>query len=808
MLKLIFAGMKRRKKEIRYVSLVAFIAVVFMTGITLFQSAMNSYLFQNNLNTYGNWVVSSVNRVLLHPYLINESACTTGCGLVDEAGNDNGIMVGKTDDNFHLIKGEALYEGRMPESDDEIAMDIKALSLLGYNYELGQSITVYYRDANWVTQERNYRLVGILKNISDIWKTDMYYALPDLYVTEKEFEIFNINSYTTYFYQLNPEYEQIDTYEMAKSFDNNGMDVTYNQFVYQNGVCGSSEIFDYVTYALMLISVYAIGFLLLSYMGKRREIYYKYRCIGASKTQVRTIVSIECILATFPYILLGIICVYGVFFVMYYGATQTGIIPPFYKFEIKLCVKQLLVSIGVVLVSIFATQISISDKRLARNTGLIKPSKYEWLRKLASKTRCPEKTIFKRQNIIRPVQHIIGILFSIAVSGCLVFCGVKLEQSYIEMTSVIRNKDDVFLSAPRMEYMINHEETGHGGSVRNMYCGVDENILEEILLCPGVKTVAYSREDGLHYFKWDGMEESDAINFLKEDICCSPLEYGMNARYYENVSEIKAITEYIPDASGGKDIDWEAIERGEKVILIISNNLREKENTLDVGDTLYITHAMNETAYPVEVAAIYSIYIESTFDENYAILKDWFTSSYFVVGTTALANQIAQVDKEELKITGITVEYDTFSTYQSTDKQLSNLAGRYGMSYGGEAEIKRIYIQQFTTDVGIYGTMFCMILIVYIIIQRSFLRSKNQYWKNRFTLLKQIGMEDNKYMWLSFQAECKSYLSLFWGLLYFYATWKEPYNGLMCVVVIVVYCIMIISSGIVIRKSVQGGNLR
>ena len=40
MIKMVLKGMKRRRKEIRYVSIVTFVAVFFMAGIMLFQNMM------------------------------------------------------------------------------------------------------------------------------------------------------------------------------------------------------------------------------------------------------------------------------------------------------------------------------------------------------------------------------------------------------------------------------------------------------------------------------------------------------------------------------------------------------------------------------------------------------------------------------------------------------------------------------------------------------------------------------------------------------------------------------------------------
>ena len=58
-LKMTVAGIKRRKKEMRFVFTVTFIAVLFMSSITLLQNCMDKYLIETNYQNYGRWVLAS-----------------------------------------------------------------------------------------------------------------------------------------------------------------------------------------------------------------------------------------------------------------------------------------------------------------------------------------------------------------------------------------------------------------------------------------------------------------------------------------------------------------------------------------------------------------------------------------------------------------------------------------------------------------------------------------------------------------------------------------------------------------------------
>lgn len=837
MLKLIFTGMKRRKKEIRHVSIVTFLAVLFLSAITLFQSITNNYLFQKNLDTYGNWIVSTVGVKLEHPYLQVESSCTTGAELVDEQGNDMFLAMGKADENFDLVDGTNLYEGRMPESKDEITMDTMSLSKLGYSYELGQTIRIHYLDAEENLKTREYKLVGVMKYFGQIWKTSGGYFLPNCFVTEEEFAGYNVSGNTTYFYQLNPEYNGIDTAEFAEHVSKNGSVITYNSYVYENRLWGNAEIYRNVTLALMAMAALAISYLMIAYTGKRRSIYYKYRCIGATKNQVRQIIFMECMYATFPEIILGIGIPYGIAYGIckivshFYGVTE------FYEFDGKLLVIHIFVAVGVVLLAIVATQCSIRDKRLAGNTGTVKPSKYKRLRRIGNKTRKPERTIFKRQNALRPVQYVVSVIFSIVVCGSLVICAYQIQESVTITQWTLAVKEDFTMEKMGEEYTFPSKEEQkpsseagenfyggdtYGFSSYDMYIGADQDIIGNIEMCPGVDTINYVIRDGLHYFEWDGIEESQMMKDLKENAMCdTPLEYKMEIKFFGNLTKIKKQMKTWGDE---QQIQWDKYSEGEQVILIING----EDDTIKAGDMVRIKNAFTEAALSVEIGAVYYCGNE--------IWDNFLTNTYLMVGSRALADKIAENEGKKLKYNTLEIIYDRNASYESTDRQLAMLANDGGFRYRSEAEQRRISTSQMVQDVGIYGTLFVMILVIYIVIQRSFLASKNKYWQFRYTLLKQIGMEDRQYVKLALTAECKSYLWLFAGLLPGYVAAGYMYyakygglltedqivinnmadqmldgiinnmeHGLYIGMVVLLYLVMTVSSAIVIRKCIKGG---
>lgn len=773
MFKMIDTGMRRRRKETWYVSFVTFIAVLFMTGVTLFQSIMNSYVFSTNLHNYGDWVISSVDRTYSHPYLLAENAVKTGQVLVDDEGKSLELRAGMAEEGFGHIYDEIIYDGRMPEAEGEIAMDISALAILGYSYELGQVVKVNVLNEAGELQSEEFLLVGTLKNFSAIWNTANFFPLPNFLVIEKDFEQFSLGGYTTYFYQLNPIYNEINTFEFASSFKPpaemaNVNPVTYNSYVYENKVWGSAEMFDRVTRAIMLIGVLAIGYLLVAYTGKRRETYYRCRSLGASKMQIRGMVCYECMRITIPQIIVGLAGAYGAAFLACKIAQSHQLAVEFIV-DGELLVSQLTSAVCVVLMAMVVTQFSVSDKRIAGNIGLVKPSKYKWLRRIAERTVRPEKTVFQRQIILHPVLNMISVVLTILVCGCLMLCLFKIDNSLNRMAGRLALSQDFKIYNEEHE-SYPYESDNINGTIyvlsltpADMSFGADEQLVEAVRTAPGIKTVDVYWHDEVHIFQWENMEQSPIIQYIQtKQKFKTPLEYRMKMTFYENVQVIK--NRFTEDEL--KDVDWDAIERGEQVIMLVALDYKEadwwvdiedetvhhfEENTLKAGMDLNIVHFMDETKNTVNVGAVVT-------DEKY------YKESYTLIGTRVLAEKIMASEGKELKCSGLEIMYDSTSSYESTDKQLAALAVNNGMGYSSSAEFRRMAIQEAVQDVGIYGVLFVVILVVYVTLQNNFLSSRLKYMEEKFIGLKRIGMTNAQYICSAAWAEAKSYLWIGAGL--------------------------------------------
>ena len=83
-------SIRRRKRELRYVSAVTFIAVLFLTSVSVFQNTMDQYVTVTNYENYGEWILSSVEEgcdipqsgasVFFKNRNLQDRTGNTGCG--------------------------------------------------------------------------------------------------------------------------------------------------------------------------------------------------------------------------------------------------------------------------------------------------------------------------------------------------------------------------------------------------------------------------------------------------------------------------------------------------------------------------------------------------------------------------------------------------------------------------------------------------------------------------------------------------------------------------------------------------------
>ena len=764
-LKMVLRGLKRRKREMRYVSLVTFIAVLFMSSVNLFQNVMDRYLMETNYQNYGDWVFSAVKDYqdsgvifseISHPYLAASGICQTGETLLNGKNEPGSVNLGTVDASVREFGNITLYEGKFPEEKDEIAMDLSSLSELGYSYDLGQTIRVAVQKEDGIL-EKEFHLVGTLKSFAENWKHAEGYFLPNGIVTEEGMHEVCEPLYATYFYQLDRKYENIDMEEFAAAFMTPGFMRTYNSYVYENRVWGSRAMFQAAEIILIFIGALAVGYLMLSYISQRRKWYYQLRCTGADKMQIRMIILTETVYGTFPYALAGMMLPYLAGAVICYGASVNLKVPYFFKFQPEQFFRQFGAILGVLLFSMVCAWFGSRDKRLGRNKEEVTKRQIKRLRRDAKKERNVGKRFLRRQRMMHPLQRAASILFSIVVCFILILC---LNRMYQAKTVYEANKEWYgydFKAGKTKEMEIRY---GDGGDISygkedsyDMYDGVSTQIKEEVQSLIGIEYMDWQIHDVTHILQWEKKEDSPVERMKKKDY--ENHAVSVEKTYFQYYEDCESILKELKKKYGPelKQLDEKAFQNGEQIILFLPDyesiltGEKAHETTIQPGDTVEIVSAEKELNIPVEWAGYdlpgitqvkVGAVIEDVRIEDSALFAYVFNQG--ILASRNLAERVAQADGQEAGANRICLKLNKNQSFESTQKRLVSIFKKNGMSYVTYAEEMQQARNAYIRNNCIYGIMFCTVLSIFLILQIHFHQIQNQYRERKYRLLKQLGM--------------------------------------------------------------------
>lgn len=177
--------------------------ILFAAAFFLIQSfwvltdSIKQTLLNNRIERYGKWEYCISGRrglAALDSYL-DKTGSMKAAGRLSAGDNGNGVMFGYFDEQGLELAKLTLLEGTLPQNSGEVAMETEALNALGYPYELGcqleLSVWVKYTASDgvseWVrTEEKNFKLCGILYPYSSAWSTAGSDRTPGALVTEEE----------------------------------------------------------------------------------------------------------------------------------------------------------------------------------------------------------------------------------------------------------------------------------------------------------------------------------------------------------------------------------------------------------------------------------------------------------------------------------------------------------------------------------------------------------------------------------------------------------------------------------------------
>ena len=802
-------GLRRRKREVRMLRFMMGLAVFLTAFVLLFQDNVNAYVMQNNYRSYGRWLFRTEDEARVEsPYLIWDSVRVGGYiqRLYDptpeyDVGGEDGevipveseraaiedrievperenhrqtsVRIGSMREAFAEQNEIGLYEGRLPQAQNEIAMELGALQQLGLSYELGQEVSFYLaepvlavtptpEDADNADEETDtilvlnrvsFTLCGTLERYTARW--DEGDCLPGALVTEEAYDALTMDKRVYCFGMLKPEYTDHSVWSFASelieavSASAQGADgsLVANVAAYYNPFWGDPTLYRNMIAVLLILCVSLVTYLMAAYLTKRKRFFLRLREIGASTAEVWKMASYEASLAVFPAVLVGITAAYAASLAAVLVMTRLGGASWFYVFfwetllRILLCV---LVTFGVSLLAallIFSGR-GISEKRrgLSKHTAAVlrrraaKPSRKLGYRETLKRERKSHflTTVLRRLAAVL-VCAVLVYSFDV-ISGAAQAYHINFTPFSGMRTTTVSLNCRVPISPTKTERFSLGET---GALLRNT---IPEAFFEELAEKPGVASFTRILRDGLRAVSWDGKEENEAYRQWLE-------AYAEN-RVGPYTRENKALTAFLNQidlavftisvSENAEAVwnqfgleqegpDYDAYLNGEAVVLGSTSAFSESAG-LRPGDTLHLSGVNGELSVTV------------------AALVEHYTDGATLYGSAALGARLQALDNADGQWNYFTTVFDSRSDKENTAKALAELCARYGLEYVNSTEFlkdaEEAYLRAWVT----YGFFSLSLLILFLFMVFTVSAEREQRLRDKRELLRRLGAEERSFI--------------------------------------------------------------
>lgn len=461
-------GLKRRKKEVRRMRVMTCLAVFFLAFTLLLQDNIGALKMELNYRHSGRWFACASDSFfnnysyleksgtitvgssiyLLHPHVSADGSFVNDLAPIETTAENGTIQkekpeivdasgeflppeqeivvenfgrsrfveghIGVLPEDFAENNGIRLYDGRFPQADDEIAMDLPTLHVLGLSYELGQEVSFYVSmkepllpaNAHFVNGERVYddedlylplklvsfTLVGTTERYTARWTCGS--EMPSAIITQSAFDASGSYEKKLRFYDLPESIKGEDVWEYASSqfevfserekewlsdprhLNENGEPTQihkWNLDAYENPLWGSRTLYKYITILLAVMSACILAYLMASYLGKRRRFFSGMREIGSSSAEVLALAAYECVVGSLPFAAVSAAVAYGASAVIALILKNTLGTKSFFVFSIKTACTMLIsvalvfaASLGAALLLFSGRGITQKKKRLGK----------------------------------------------------------------------------------------------------------------------------------------------------------------------------------------------------------------------------------------------------------------------------------------------------------------------------------------------------------------------------------------------------------------------------------------------------------
>lgn len=753
---MIITSIRRRKKEISRVSIIAFLAAFFVMATLLFQNNVDSYQQQENKLNYGEWFLSETTDGNDSAQALSDNVYFDQCGIVQNGpsiGGNTKYLMGTVDDTTIDMGHIRLREGHMPVNDNEVVMQLNLMASLGIGSDLGQNIQLSYTDKNGKTQTKDFILCGILVDYTDNWVNGS--SMPAALVSSKCFEAINILTSKNYLYHLRSTVELKGDGKFVEDLSKSVKEpLVYNSYAFEKGIWSDTTAYREIIIILICISVCALAYTYLSYIAKRKTEYYRLRCFGINKLQLKKLVIYEGLYACIPSaaagfaaaLILSLFLVYLLTFIYHAG----------FFFSIKATTIFIsIVSIVVtILLSISLVTLLVTDRHIYRNTLKISPNKIKRIKPKHLNHKNFMRKFHTREWKLHRLRIMLSILLSIGITLFTLLCIHKVRDYYMFSYGRYITRPDFKVNVPSGSVTVRYNEDLPGtkySTSKEVIAYTDafsRDFYDSLNAIDGIQSANYFTLDSSKVITWNGIENSPVrakqlSTFKNVKTVSDENFYTYASAFY---SDAKGIYESYREDIAPEYYDPDAFARGEQVIYVSASASMYTdgdmvyENTLSIGDRItYHTETGD-----IQATVVAMVYLK----DSSAFLHVNSKYEYDFIGSQTLGEKIAEADHAQFGYNQLNFKLNPNVSFDGTNKRLTNLFSNYKLKFRNYYEEKAQRRNAFLQKLFVFGMMITIVLSIYIVIYANMIATGMKYKKYNMKLLKNLGVTNKKLAWM------------------------------------------------------------
>jgi ABC-type antimicrobial peptide transport system permease subunit len=742
-------NLKKYKKSYLSLFTVILLSCTFTLALAIFNDSLRKTEEQQRKDIYGSWhiCVYKTDDTLYRDMVRHGTIQTVGkmSEYGEVLGTDNSAVgiIGSANEEMQQM-GISLMDGSFPKKDNEIAVEMSYLSMLGISYELGQQIPLKVKlydskSHGYLQVEKTYTLSGVLRNYSSIWKTDGN-SLVSFFVTDTSLGVSPVTE--NVYASLKKEYVK-NADELGMLTVNRGKfvknDYTYYQFIskqhdrYESFLSGSLLILIVtLTSAFFIFNIFYIS------LREHNKSFVIMRSLGASNYEITGLYCKELtFILTLSFaagILFGFLASYGGYLIIKHFIVKTFV---FYFEPVKLIFLLGIMIFSVVLFAAF----SVYHIRKIPLTGSIA-------------LQPGDKITKKHKDKFKPltIRHMVKIFNHAHKKEAVVYFMLTIG-SFLVLVSTFFNSYQKFYeySAVTNTYPEDYDY-GFMATFFEPKSHIGEAEVEKIRKIYGIDYVRAYRCTKYLPVIWSGMENSGYADSLKKGFF---KKYAGQAEVYASVyglsEDERDYKFYMDEVDQGK-ISKDEFRKGNEVLLyvpvyyktedgrmlnslnVVNHYIRRpyqviREDTIKPGDKLVLQGVKGEV--PVKVGGI--IY---DFKKNNS--QAFIGKPYSIICTDSLYNKLVDGKK------GKTYEYLQIFTnknanYERTDVEISKIKENfYFQNYRLQKEDAK-YSAMVSSVISLVLYLISLIITVTVLYNNQAAKMESDYRRNY--ILRVLGMD-------------------------------------------------------------------